>query len=119
MYRVENMEKEINQFTGGEIAAKTVWVDRKGKELEMSQINDDYLFNICAFMAKGGGWNWFLTPERKEALFMEARRRFHNDKEKAVKVIIYDCESDRALEEKLGRFVEDDECYPYFSDDEC
>ena len=47
MYRVENMEKEINQFTGGKIAAKTVWVDRKGKELEMSQIDDDYLFNIC------------------------------------------------------------------------
>jgi hypothetical protein len=91
------MKKNINQITGKKIHRETAWIDKNGKEFKIKDIDNNYLFNICKFMASGGGWIWFLTQKRKNLIFIEARRRFKNDKNKIVEIIQLDDLSDKTL----------------------
>ena len=63
------MKKNINQITGKKIHRETAWIDKNGKEFKIKDIDNNYLFNICKFMASGGGWIWFLTQKRKNLIF--------------------------------------------------
>ena len=91
------MKKNINKITGKKIHRKTAWIDKKGKEFKIEELNDSYLFNICKFMANGGGWSWFLTQKRKNQIFIAARSRFLTDPERVVQIIQFDDAADRAL----------------------
>lgn len=91
------MKKNINKITGKKIHRKTAWIDRNGKEFKIEDIDDSYLFNICKFMATGGGWSWFLTQKRKDQIFIAARSRFLTDPERVVQIIQFDDAADRAL----------------------
>ena len=91
------MKKNINKVTGKKIHRKTAWIDKNGKEFKIEDIDNDYLFNICKFMANGGGWSWFLTQKRKDLIFITARERFIEDPDKVTKIIQFDDAADRAL----------------------
>ena len=91
------MKKNINKITNKKIHRKTAWIDKNGKEFKIEELNDSYLFNICKFMADGGGWTWFLTNERKDQIFIAARSRFITDPEKVTQIMKLDDAADRAL----------------------
>lgn len=54
---------------------ETAWIDIDFNEYTMDEITDRYLLNIIKFMAKGGGYNDFLTYEKRQDLVDEAIRR--------------------------------------------
>lgn len=91
------MKKNINKVTGKKIHRKTAWIDKNGKEFKIEEIDSDYLFNICKFMANGGGWSWFLTRKRKDLIFIIARDRFADNPDKILQIIKFDEAAERTL----------------------
>jgi len=51
------------------------WVNIEHKPYTMAEITDEYLLNILAFLCRGGGYKYFVTPEKIKALFKEAKTR--------------------------------------------
>lgn len=56
-----------------------IWMNRAGRILTNTDIDDDYLMRILVFVANGGGYSDFIgSKEAIEHLFQEGKKRFED-----------------------------------------
>lgn len=65
-YRELSVEEAVEEFA---------WMNVNYQEFKMHEIDDRYLLNILSFLCRGGGYTDFLTDDKIEALFEEAKKR--------------------------------------------
>lgn len=65
-----------NKITNKCIKPFTFWVDFNGCELMKKDIDDEYLKNICIFVAQGLGYYFFIHNRRRiKRIYKEALKR--------------------------------------------
>lgn len=65
-----------NKITNKCIKPFTFWIDFNGRELMKKDIDDEYLKNICTFVAQGLGYYFFIHNRRRiKRIYKEALKR--------------------------------------------
>ena len=65
-----------NLITGRFMRPFTFWINEAGRELKAREMDDNYIKNLCFFIAQGRGY-WFFIHNRRRIrrIYLEALKR--------------------------------------------